>query len=99
MFALNENQIDALQCFATGLLSVTDTALRLKEDAINIVALTENLDADLMYLIRSGEEETLHIPCVGSGSNQYLMQLSRPNGNDVETLIVNISYTPSTIKA
>lgn len=101
MFALTESQIDSLQSFAAGLLSVTEIALRLKADDINIVALTDNLDADMLYLLQSGEEEAVHVPCVGKGSGQYVMQLNRSTaaGDDLETLVVTVSYLPSTIRA
>jgi hypothetical protein len=101
MFALTESQIDSLQSFAAGLLSVTDIALRLKADDIHIVALTDNLDADMLYLLQSGEKEAVHVPCVGKGSGQYVMQLNRstPAGDDFEALVVTVSYLPSTIRA
>lgn len=101
MFALTESQIDSLQSFAAGLLSVTEIALRLKADDINIVALTDNLDADMLYLLQSGEKEAVHVPCFGKGSGQYVMQLNRstPAGDDLETLVVTVSYLPSTIRA
>lgn len=101
MFALTESQIDSLQSFAAGLLSVTEIALRLNADGINIVELTDNLDADMLYLLQSGEKEIMHVPCVGAGSGQYLMQLNRrtPEGDDFEELVVTVSYKPSTITA
>lgn len=99
MFALTETQIDSLQLFATGLLSVTDVALRLHSDNIHIVELTENLDADMLYLLQSGVKEITHVPCVGVGSGQYLLQLRRPSYDDVEQLVVTVSYSPSTISA
>ncbi len=99
MFNLTETQIDSLQCFAAGLLSVTDIALRLHVDAIHIVELTNNLDADLLFLMQSGEKEVVHVPCVGKGSGQYLLQLRRPTVDDYEDMVVAVSYKAPTVKA
>lgn len=99
MFNLTETQTDSLQHFAAGLLSVTDVALRLHADGIHIVELTDNLDADLLYLMQSGEQEVMHVPCVGVGSGQYLLQLRRPNEDEFDGLIVAVSYKAPTVKA
>jgi hypothetical protein len=92
MFALYSNQIDALQCFAAGLLSVTEIAKRLDDDAINIVDYTTDLDAEPLFLLQADESEPLHIPTVGAGSKSVLMHVNRiaPAGDDYEELIIVI---------
>lgn len=92
MFALTADQTDALQCFAAGLLSVTEIAKRLDHDAINIVAYTNDLNAEMLYHLQSGERESLRIPTTGVGSMSVLMQVNRCTaGDDYEEMIIIVS--------
>lgn len=87
MINVTHEQIDTLQCHAAGLLSVTDLALRLHSEGINIVEIKDpvsTLYAEMFYSV-----EARHVGTSGIASSEFMYVLSRPKeDSELEYAIV-----------